>query len=153
MNAALTLLFPVKLPRARVVYSPLTVKRFLQRLLAGPLPPPVAKPHDGDDRKPDWKARAAEAMARAKTLEAEARQQAKRADKFKAAAEKLQQREPEFEKLRERLAAAERELTIAREHLMAVEVKLDILEGAANVLDQRTRVAIRPQPRETGATV
>jgi hypothetical protein len=31
---------------------------------------------------------------------------------------------------------------MAREHLMLVDVKLDILEGAANVLDVRTRSAI-----------
>jgi hypothetical protein len=42
---------------------------------------------------------------------------------------------------------------MAREHLMAIEVKLDILEGAANVLDVRTRTAIGKQPRQTGAPV
>jgi predicted nucleic acid-binding Zn-ribbon protein len=46
-----------------------------------------------------------------------------------------------FEELQRRLAAAEHELMIAREALMAVDVKLDILEGAANVLDLRTRHA------------
>lgn len=122
----------------------------LKRLLADPQAQ-SAKPHAGDDRKTDWKAKAAEAIAHAKSLEADARREAKRAEKFRAAAEKLQQREVEFEKMRERLAVAERELAVAREHLMAVEVKLDILEGAANVLDTRTRTAIRQQPRETGA--
>jgi chromosome segregation ATPase len=128
------------------------VKRLLKRLLGDPAAPATAKPHD-DERKVDWKARAAEAIARVKTLEAEARQQAKRIEKFKAAAGKLQQRDAEIDKLRERLVTAERDLTVAREHLMAVEVKLDILEGAANVLDARTRSAIRSQPRETGAPV
>lgn len=138
----------------RVVYSrAITVKRLLKRLLAEPAPPVVTKPHNGEDRKIDWKARAAEAASRAKSFEAEAHHQAKRVEKFKAIAEKLQQRDGEIEKLRERLAAAERELAVAREHLMAVEVKLDILEGAANVLDLRTRTAVRAQPRETGAPV
>jgi len=41
----------------------------------------------------------------------------------------------------ERLANAERELTGARDVLMAIDVKLAILEGAANVLDARTRAA------------
>ena len=41
----------------------------------------------------------------------------------------------------DRLASAERELTGARDALMAIDVKLAILEGAANVLDARTRVA------------
>jgi len=99
----------------------------------------------------DWKAKAAEANARAKAFEAEAQHEAQRAEKYKATIEKLQRQTADVEKLRERLIVAERELTVAREHLMAVEVKLDILEGAANVLDARTRLAIRPQPRETGA--
>jgi chromosome segregation ATPase len=106
-----------------------------------------------DERKTDWKAKAGEAIARAKALEAELKHQAKRVEKLKGLAVKLEQRDAELEKLRERLATAERELSVAREHLMAVEVKLDILEGAANVLDARTRAAIRPQPRETGAPV
>ena len=38
-----------------------------------------------------------------------------------------------------RLADAERELAGARDVLMAIDVKLAILEGAANVLDARTR--------------
>jgi chromosome segregation ATPase len=40
---------------------------------------------------------------------------------------------------RQKLEAVKRDLTLAREALMAVDVKLDILEGAANVLDLRTR--------------
>ena len=143
------------------------MKRFLLRLLAvfglaparrsaDARPPKVAPPpppQPAEDRKIDWKARAAEAMTRAKTSEAEARQQAKRAEKFRAAAEKLQQRNGDLEKLQERLANAERDLAVAREYLMAIEVKLDILEGAANVLDARTRTAIRHQHSETGASV
>jgi chromosome segregation ATPase len=41
--------------------------------------------------------------------------------------------------LEQRVASAMRELQVARESLAAIEVKLDILEGAANVLDHRTR--------------
>jgi len=103
-----------------------------------------------DDPKSDWKAKATEAIARAKQYEAEARQQAKSAEKFRQAAERLEKKTVEFDALHARLKDVERELAIAREHLMAVEVKLDILEGAANVLDVRTRAAIH-QPVETGA--
>jgi len=35
-------------------------------------------------------------------------------------------------------------LSMARDHLMAIEAKLDILEGAANVLDLRTRRHVIP---------
>lgn len=49
----------------------------------------------------------------------------------------------------ERVMAAESALILARENLMAVEVKLDILEGAAQVLDRRTRVHA---PRGSGGT-
>ena len=52
-----------------------------------------------------------------------------------------------------RLAETDRALTLGREHLNAIEVKLEILEGAANVLDARTRVAPQHRPDETGAAV
>lgn len=55
--------------------------------------------------------------------------------------------------LQARLADTERALTLARDQLNAIEVKLEILEGAANVLDARTRVALQRQPDETGAAV
>ena len=47
--------------------------------------------------------------------------------------------------LDERLDRAERDLTAARDLLMAIEVKLDILEGAAQVLDARTRRMLTDQ--------
>ena len=53
-----------------------------------------------------------------------------------------QERVAAYTSMKERLDAAERDLALAREALMAVEVKLDILEGAANVLDLRTRHVI-----------
>jgi hypothetical protein len=100
-----------------------------------------------------WKARAGDAMARAKSLEAELKEHKKLADRAKNEAEKSVVRDAAFTDLKERLASAERELVMAREHLMAIEVKLDILEGAANVLDVRTRTAIGKQPRQSGAPV
>ena len=60
----------------------------------------------------------------------------------------------EWEGLQRRLTDAERALALAREQLAVLEVKLDILEGAANVLDARTRTAPQQQPGPTtGATV
>jgi hypothetical protein len=100
-----------------------------------------------------WKVRAGDAMARAKSLEAELKEHKKLADRAKIEAEKSVVRDAAFTDLKERLASAERELVMAREHLMAIEVKLDILEGAANVLDVRTRTAIGKQPRQSGAPV
>ena len=44
-----------------------------------------------------------------------------------------------------RLDVTEQSLRLAREHLMAMETKLDVVEGAINVLDQRTRALIAPQ--------
>jgi hypothetical protein len=52
-----------------------------------------------------------------------------------------------------RLAETERALATARDHLNAIEVKLQILEGAANVLDARTRTATQRQQAKTGAAV
>jgi chromosome segregation ATPase len=94
----------------------------------------------------EWKAKAAASMARAKDLEDEVKRQTRHADKSQASLAKLTARHEKMDDLRRRLADAERELLVAREHLMAVEVKLDILEGAANVLDIRTRAVISKQP-------
>lgn len=92
-----------------------------------------------------WKDRAREAIARADKLADDLNRQAK-------LLERQQQQTTDSEKLRERLSLAERELIAAREQLMAVEVKLDILEGAANVLDVRTRAAISRQHTSTTAS-
>lgn len=69
-----------------------------------------------------WKAKAAAASRRLKQAEADIAAHGKTSDS-----------------IRGRLMAAERELAIAREHLMTIEMKLDVLEGAAAVLDRRTR--------------
>ena len=69
-------------------------------------------------------------------------------DYRKAAAENTKLRQSVLP-LAERVAAADRDLILARENLMAVEVKLDILEGAAQVLDRRTRVHV---PTLSGGT-
>jgi predicted nuclease with TOPRIM domain len=101
----------------------------------------------------EWKAKATDSLARVKQLETELRQRARHVEKFDSYRAKLVQRREQIESLRTRLAEAERELMVAREHLMAVEVKLDILEGAANVLDIRTRAAIAQQHGQTSARV
>jgi len=70
-------------------------------------------------------------------------EQTRRAEKLSEEADKHrkeeQARTADMAALKQRLEDSERELNVAREQLMAVEVKLDILEGAANVLDARTR--------------
>ena len=99
-----------------------------------------------------WKARAGEALSRVKALEGEIQRQAKLLRDAQRVAERVSRSGGEAEKLQDHLVATQKELMLAREHLMAIEVKLDILEGAANVLDSRTRVAIR-QSTGTGATV
>jgi chromosome segregation ATPase len=101
-----------------------------------------------------WKTKAAEAMARAKSLDAEVKRQAQLIQRLEATSDKLRQRQDEVERLlRVRLAEAEQALGLAREHLMAIDVKLDILEGAANVLDARTRAAISKQRSGISAPV
>jgi DNA repair exonuclease SbcCD ATPase subunit len=64
-----------------------------------------------------------------------------------------EKRRSDFEALQQRLKTTERELAIARESLMAVEVKLDILEGAANVLDARTRDVLAERNVETTSPI
>jgi hypothetical protein len=93
----------------------------------------------------EWKAKASQSMARVAQLEADLKTQTRYAQKSEIYLTKMRERREEIQSLRTRLAEAERELMVAREHLMAIEVKLDILEGAANVLDVRTRAAISKQ--------
>jgi hypothetical protein len=93
-----------------------------------------------------WKTKAADAMDRVKALEAEVKRQAHLIQTLTTSSEKLRQHQDHVEQLlRVRLVEAEQVLVLAREHLMAIDVKLDILEGAANVLDTRTRAAIAKQ--------
>jgi hypothetical protein len=99
-----------------------------------------------------WKIKAGEAAARIKALEGDVQRHSRLVKQARRAAEKGAHGGGDVAKLRDQLVATERELILAREHLMAIEVKLDILEGAANVLDARTRVAIR-QSTGTGAAV
>ena len=100
-----------------------------------------------------WKTKSAEWKARAGKVEAHARALDEQLKRQMASAKEERQRSADFDRLRERLEGAERELVTAREQLMAVEVKLDILEGAANVLDLRTRAAISRERSESGASV
>jgi hypothetical protein len=99
----------------------------------------------------EWKTKAGESMARVKTLEDDLKTQTRHAQKSELYLAKMRQRREEVQSLRARLADAERELMVAREHLMAIEVKLDILEGAANVLDIRTRAAVSQPHTQTSA--
>jgi chromosome segregation ATPase len=87
----------------------------------------------------EWKKKASAADAQQRSMEAELRRQSQLVAKLRSSIDKWRQRHDDIKKLRARLADTERELMVARDHLMAIEVKLDILEGAANVLDRRTR--------------
>lgn len=101
-----------------------------------------------DEMKADaqsWRSKAHRAEARCEKLLAENKRQTQ-------AAERTQQQAVDYNAMQERLTAAERDLVAAREQLMAVDVKLDILEGAANVLDVRTRAAITRQHSGTSAS-
>ena len=109
----------------------------------------------------EWKAKADDAEQRVAAARTEVAQQARQIERMQAQAartEEQQQRETDQLRariaaltdkrardaadLRAHLAATERDLALAREHLMTIDVKLDILEGAANVLDGRTRAIL-----------
>lgn len=107
----------------------------------------------------EWKTKAGDAERRVRDLEREVARQTERVEKVRADlaaqldAERARVAELQ-QALRQRLADSDRDLIVARDHLMAIEVKLDILEGAANVLDGRTRAVVDAQrQRETGAPV
>lgn len=100
----------------------------------------------------EWKSKALEASTRARSFKKQAARQAARLAEAVKAADAGSRRQ-QLDALQSRLEGAERELATAREHLMVVESKLDILEGAANVLDARTRHGGALGPGETGASV
>jgi chromosome segregation ATPase len=83
----------------------------------------------------------------------EAEKQTRENEKLRGENERLRKTLGDLDGLRRRLADAERGILVAREHLMAVDVKLDILEGAANVLDSRTRAVVAQQTGERNAPV
>jgi chromosome segregation ATPase len=109
----------------------------------------------------EWKVKADEASQRAAAARDEVAQQTKQIERMQAKTTRNEQQQTrEMEQLRARIAdltdkrardaadlrahlsATERDLAQAREHLMTIDVKLDILEGAANVLDGRTRTIL-----------
>jgi phage shock protein A len=140
----------VKKPQASILTpSKLTVKQLLIKLAAlfGMVSARrhesvVKQLQDARSSAQAWKTQAGEALARVKSLEGEVQRQSGLLTDARRLVEKVQGADSDRTKLREQLASNQRELMLAREHLMAIEVKLDILEGAANVLDARTRIAI-----------
>ncbi len=99
-----------------------------------------------------WKKRAAAADAKVANAERQLKQQLHHLKEARAAAEQkvvaAKRHQDEWKAMQLRLTDAERALAIARDQLMAVEVKLDILEGAANVLDARTRASVEQRARQ-----
>jgi len=98
-----------------------------------------------------WQARLKSAQAGLESAQARlksANRDTRRAQQANARGDRalkvLQERLGDFEYLRRELPGTDRELSMARDHLMAIEAKLDILEGAANVLDLRTRRPVIP---------
>ena len=103
--------------------------------------------HKLDKELRAWKKRALKSGARATQLEEQLKDQIRRLKDARAATEQkatlTNRDEAEWKAMQSRLTESERALAIAREQLMAIEVKLDILEGAANVLDARTRSTVQ----------
>jgi chromosome segregation ATPase len=109
----------------------------------------------------EWKAKAHDAEQRVAAATGEVAQQARQIERLQAQAARAaeqqarelaqlharvgdltEKRARDAADLRAHLATAERDLAMARDHLMTIDVKLDILEGAANVLDNRTRAIL-----------
>lgn len=61
-------------------------------------------------------------------------------------------RSARIDDVRQRVGRAEKASQLGREHLMAIEVKLDLVENAINVLDQRTRAALAVGEQRTDPT-
>ena len=84
----------------------------------------------------EWKDAAARAEAEAERMRTGAEHSKSRAAEWKARADALTE---EKLALRARLEEAQRGAINAREYLMATEAKLDLIESAIQVLDNRTR--------------
>jgi len=80
-----------------------------------------------------YQAKVEEAEKALRVQQADAAHQQRRVEKLTAELDRLRTES------RQNVETVKRDLTLAREALMAVDVKLDILEGAANVLDVRMR--------------
>jgi len=99
-----------------------------------------AKAHDADQRVAQQAKLIERIQAQAaRAAEQQARELAQLRTRISGLTEK---RARDVADLRAHLATAERDLAMARDHLMTIDVKLDILEGAANVLDNRTRAIL-----------
>ena len=132
---------------SRVVYSPLSVKRVIVRALAVIGLVPARRYHEASRRateltrdRDDWKKRATKLARRERTLEHQAHELERQLKKMQRQARPIA--DGDLTVMQTRLTETERALTLAREHLNAIEVKLEILEGAANVLDARTRTQV-----------
>ena len=82
-----------------------------------------------------------------RTQQADAAHHLRRIEKLTAEIDRLRTES------RQKLETVKRDLTVAREVLMGVDVKLDILEGAANVLDLRTRSVAARRDASTESAV
>jgi chromosome segregation ATPase len=101
-----------------------------------------------------WKEKAGDLLKKLERSDTQLKRHIRALRHARADVDKLQQRVAEFDRLREQLGQTDEALMIAREQLTAIEVKLDILEGAANILDARTRTVPQQQPvPTTGAAV
>jgi chromosome segregation ATPase len=143
------------------------VKRVIVRALAAIGLVPARRYHEVSRRaneltrdRDDWKKRATKLARRERTLEQQTRdlerqlkKQLRRQGRPADGRVMADVPDGDLAALQARLADTERALTLARDQLNAIEVKLEILEGAANVLDARTRVAPQRQPDKTGAAV
>jgi len=107
------------------------------------------------DQAREWKRQVEDGEKRVQGLEVELRRHLQRIEKLETQIERTaaayERRVKDLDEWQKRLREAESELTVAREHLMTIEVKLDILEGAANVLDGRTRTVLAPHAAQAGA--
>ena len=106
----------------------------------------------------EWRTRAEqadrvvdEARQQVKTLTGELRTAGKAKLTAERALDKANRRLAELDDLRQKVIDTNRELAVAREHLMSIEVKLDVLEGAANILDSRSRVVVSKVTSEHGS--
>ena len=86
-----------------------------------------------------WNARAKELTDRVATAERAAGRLPKVERELQQVRTRDEKHVAQLAEVRERMLRAEHATSLSQEHLIATEAKLDIIEAAINVLDQRTR--------------
>lgn len=97
-------------------------------------------------RLADSKGQLDKARAEAEHWKARAEETGKRLTAAEQETERWKEKQLGLRAKFDQLSTAEQHHTLAREHMLSLETKLDIVEGAIDALDRRTRAVVKRPP-------